>query len=322
MVIIFWIGFLLLLTALLAVDLGVFHKAEKDPSAKDALRWTLVWVLLGMSFAGFIYPAYNHHWFGIGLDSAGLPLLDGKTAALNYVTGYIVEYSLSLDNIFVIAMIFGFFRIPGRLQHRVLFWGIIGAVILRASLILTGTALVSRFHWLLYLFGAFLVFTAGKMLLKREDDEVDPEHSWIVKTARRIYPISPDLHGNHFLTRLPDGRKAMTRLFLALVLIENTDVVFALDSIPAIFAVTTDPFLVFTSNIFAILGLRSLFFALSAMLDKFKLLKYSIIAILGFVGIKMLVVKWIEIPSEASLGVIVGALAIGIIASLLSKHAD
>jgi tellurite resistance protein TerC len=316
MTILFWIGFLALIGCLLALDLGVFHKKDTEPSTKEALRWTLVWVAVGVAFSGFIFGAYNGHWFGIGLDSMGLALLDGKTAAINYLTGYVVEYSLSLDNIFIMAMIFGFFKIPGKYQHRVLFWGILGAIVLRAVMILAGTALVRAFDWTLYVFGAFLVFTAVKMLFKG-DDEVDPEHSWIVRQVHKMYPISPNLDGHKFFTRLPDGRKAATRLFLALVFIENTDVVFAVDSIPAIFAVTTDPFLVFTSNIFAIMGLRSLYFALSAMLSKFHLLKFSLVFVLGFVGVKMLIVKWVHIPPVASLAAIVTALALGVVASLL-----
>lgn len=316
MTLIFWIGFLALIGTLLALDLGVFHKHDSEPSTKDALRWTLIWVLVGVSFSTFIYGAYSHHWFGIGLDATGQALMDGKTATINYLTGYVIEYSLSLDNIFVMAMIFGFFKVPGKYQHRVLFWGILGAIIMRAIMILAGTALVRAFDWTLYIFGAFLVFTALKMLFKG-DDEVDPEHSWIVRYVRKIYPVSTKFDGHNFFTTLPDGRKAVTPLFLALVFIENTDVVFAVDSIPAIFAVTTDPFIVFTSNIFAIMGLRSLYFALSAMLSKFHLLKYSLVFVLAYVGVKMLVVKWVHIPAALSLGVIVTALSVGVVISLL-----
>jgi len=316
MLIIFWVGFVAFIGCLLAMDLGLFHKKDSEPSAKEALHWTFVWVCVGLAFSGFIYGAYSHHWFGIGLNSAGQTLLDGKTATLNYITGYLIEYSLSLDNIFVMALIFTYFKIPGKYQHRVLFWGILGAIILRASMILAGTALVRAFDWTLYVFGAFLVFTAVKMLFKGDDD-VDPEHGILIRTMHKFYPVSSELDGNKFFTRLFDGRKAVTRLFVTLIVIENTDVVFAVDSIPAIFAVTTDPFLVFTSNIFAIMGLRSLYFALNAMLNAFHLLKYSIVFILGFVGVKMLIVKWVHIPSAVSLAVIVVALALGVIASRL-----
>lgn len=316
MTILFWIGFLALIGCLLALDLGVFHKQDSEPSTKDALRWTLIWVMVGISFSTFIYGAYNHHWFGIGLDAAGHAIMDGKLAAINYLTGYVIEYSLSLDNIFVMALIFGYFKVPGKYQHRVLFWGILGAILMRAGMILAGTALVRTFEWTLYFFGAFLVFTAFKMLFKN-DEEVDPEHSWIVRWVRKIYPVSTQFDGRKFFTVLPDGRKAATPLFLALVFIENTDVVFAVDSIPAIFAVTTDPFLVFTSNIFAIMGLRSLYFALSAMLNRFHMLKYSLVFVLAYVGVKMLIIKLVHIPSLLSLGVIVGALSVGVVVSLL-----
>lgn len=315
MTIIFWIGFILLISMLLALDLGVFHKTDQEPSTKEALRWTLIWVLVGVFFSGFIYGAYNNHWFGIGLDDAGHVTSDGATAAIQYLTGYIIEYSLSLDNIFVMALIFGFFKIPGKYQHRVLFWGILGAIFMRAAMILAGTALVRHFDWTLYVFGAFLVFTAVRMLWKHDED-IDPEHSAVVRWVRRFYPVASELDGHRFFTRLEDGRTAVTRLFLALVLIENTDVVFAVDSIPAIFAVTTDPFLVFTSNIFAIMGLRSLYFALSAMLNQFQLLKYSLVFILAFVGIKMLIVDWIHISALLSLGVIIVALVAGVGASM------
>ncbi|HSQ41625.1 MAG TPA: TerC family protein [Fibrobacteraceae bacterium] len=320
MTILFWIGFLAFIGCLLALDLGVFHKTDDEPTVASALRWTFVWVLVGLSFAGFIYGAYDHHWFGIGLDVQGNHLRDGRLAAVDFVTGYLIEYSLSLDNIFVMAMIFSFFGIPGKYQHRTLFWGILGAIVLRAALILAGTALVRSFDWILYVFGAFLVFTAVKMLFKG-DEEIDPEHNWVVRAVRKIYPVSANLDGHRFMTRLPDGKKAATRLLLALVMVESTDVVFALDSIPAIFAVTTDPFLVFTSNIFAILGLRSLFFALSAMLDKFHLLKYSIVGILAFVGLKMLVAHWLHLSSPVSLAVIVAALGLGVSLSLLFPKA-
>jgi len=313
---IFWIGFLSLIVVLLALDLGVFHKEDEEPNAKDALRWTFVWVTVGLAFAGFVYGAYSHHWFGIGMGADGKELLGGPTAAMNYVTGYLIEYSLSLDNIFVMSMIFAYFKVPGKYQHRVLFWGILGAIIMRAGMILAGTALVRTFEWTLYIFGAFLIITAAKMLFKG-DEEVDPEHSWIVKAVRKVYPVSTEIDGHKFFTRLPDGRKAVTRLFLALLVVENTDVVFAVDSIPAIFAVTTDPFLVFSSNIFAIMGLRSLYFALNAMLNAFHLLKYSIVFVLFFVGVKMLIVKWIHFPAWVSLLVIVVSLAAGVVASRL-----
>jgi len=316
MTILLWLSFILFIGLLLALDLGVFHRNDREPSAKDALRWTLIWIFVGLSFAVFIYGAYSYHWFGIGLGSAGAALLDGRTAAVNYLTGFVIEYSLSLDNIFVMALIFNYFKIPVQYQHRVLFWGILGAIVMRAAMILAGTALVRSFDWVLYVFGVFLVFTAVKMLFKGEED-IDPEHSWIMRWVRKVIPISSEISGHHFFIRDGSGRRVATRLFLALIFIENTDVVFAVDSIPAIFAVTTDPFLVFTSNIFAILGLRSLYFALSAMLSRFYLLKYSLVFILAYVGVKMLIVKWVHFSAMVSLTIIIGALAVGVIASLL-----
>jgi len=315
-IILFWIGFLAIISGLLALDLGVFHKQDTEPSAREALGWTFVWVLVALVFAGFIYGAYDQHWFGIGLSAKGAVIDTGREAAVQYLTGYLIEYTLSMDNIFVIALIFSFFHVPPRFQHRVLFWGILGAIVMRGAMIIAGTALVARFSWIIYLFGAFLVFTALKMLFST-GEKVDPEHSWVIKTTKRFFPVTHAFDGHNFFTRLTNGRWAATPLFLALVFIENTDVLFAVDSIPAIFAITIDPFIVFTSNIFAIMGLRSLYFALQAMLNRFHLLKYSLVFILAFVGVKMLITYFhIHISALASLGVIAVALSLGVAASL------
>jgi len=314
--ILFWFGFLTIIFGLLALDLGVFHKQDAEPSAREALGWTFVWVLVAVAFAGFIYGAYDRHWFGIGLDGTGAVIASGREAALQYLTGYLIEYTLSMDNIFVIALIFGFFHVPPRYQHRVLFWGILGAIVMRGAMIIAGAALVARFTWIIYVFGAFLVFTALKMLFSG-DEKVDPEHSWVIKTTKRFFPVTHAFDGHNFFTRLPNDRRAATPLFLALVFIENTDVLFAVDSIPAIFAITIDPFIVFTSNIFAIMGLRSLYFALQAMLNRFHLLKYSLVFILAFVGLKMLITYFdVHISASVSLGVIAAALSLGVVASL------
>mgnify|MGYP000959684183 CR=1 FL=1 len=316
MSILFWFGFLTIIFGLLALDLGVFHKQDAEPSAREALGWTFVWVLVAVAFAGFIYGAYDRHWFGIGLDGTGAVIASGREAALQYLTGYLIEYTLSMDNIFVIALIFGFFHVPPRYQHRVLFWGILGAIVMRGAMIIAGAALVARFTWIIYVFGAFLVFTALKMLFSG-DEKVDPEHSWVIKTTKRFFPVTHAFDGHNFFTRLPNNRRAATPLFLALVFIENTDVLFAVDSIPAIFAITIDPFIVFTSNIFAIMGLRSLYFALQAMLNRFHLLKYSLVFILAFVGLKMLITYFdVHISASVSLGVIAAALSLGVVASL------
>ncbi len=311
----FWIGFVALVIGMLALDLGVFNKKDHEIGTKEALRWTAMWVCVALAFNVFIYFAYEHHWLGIG-HIPGWPQTEGHDAALNFFTGYLVEKSLSLDNIFVIALIFRSFGIPRILQHRVLFWGILGALVMRGAMIGAGAALVMRFTWMIYVFGAFLVFTALKMHFSGEEEEqtIDPDQTWLVRMVRRFFPVAPGLEGAHFFTRI-DGKRAVTPLFLVLLVIESSDLLFAVDSIPAIFAITTDPFLVFTSNILAILGLRSLYFALAAMLEQFRYLKTSLIFVLGFVGIKMLASGYVHLPSWISLIVIVAMLGAGIAAS-------
>jgi len=319
-----WGGFLLLISIFLALDLGVFHKSKETPTAKSALKWTGVWFTVAMTFNIAVYFVYERHFLGLGLTGGGATGLDklaGNEAALQFFMGYIVEMSLSLDNIFVMALIFKFFRVAGDMQHRVLFWGILGAIVLRIVMILLGSALVQSFTWSIQIFGLILVYTAVKMAMSKGDDDFDPEHSPIVKLARRLIPISPKTDGSNFFVRI-DGRLYATPLFLVLLVIEGSDVVFAVDSIPAVFGVTREPFIVFTSNIFAILGLRSLYFALASMLRQFAYLKYSLIAVLLFVGVKMLVSYWVHIDSVISLGVIVGTLAAGVIASRLLKKDD
>ncbi|MBN8597655.1 MAG: TerC family protein [Planctomycetes bacterium] len=237
-------------------------------------------------------------------------------ATLEFLSGWLIEYSLSLDNIFVIAIIFAHFGIPKQYQHRVLFWGILGALIMRGIMIALGAVLIAQFQWILYVFGAFLIFTAFK-LLRNNDHEATPEEGFIYKLARRVFPFHPEIVGQKFFIR-KEGRLWMTPLFLVLLIVEGTDVVFAVDSIPAIFAITQDPFLVFTSNVFAILGLRSLYFALAAMMDKFRFIKVSLAVVLAFIGVKMIMLYWhIHLPTAVSLGVIVTVLGSGIIASLL-----
>lgn len=308
----------------LALDLGVFHKSNETPSAKSALKWTAVWFCVALAFNGGVYFLYENHFLGLGLPTEiGGPKTSGKEAAVLFLTGYLVEQSLSLDNIFVMALIFRFFKVAGELQHRVLFWGIIGAIVLRIIMILLGAALVTRFSWSIQIFGALLVYTAIKMALSKGDDDFDPEDSRIVKIARRFLPFSAKNDGTKFFTTV-NGKRMGTPLLLVLIVIEGSDVVFAVDSIPAVFGVTTDPFIVFTSNIFAILGLRSLYFALASLLRKFALLKYSLIIVLLFVGLKMIVAHWWhpEWMSYASLGVIVSTLLGGVLASLLLKPSD
>lgn len=316
MTIYFWLGFLILVFILLALDLGVFHKKDKAILAKEALLWTGFWVFLALLFNVFIYFAYEYHWLGIGLHVGHD--MGGKEAAIKYFTGYVVEKSLSLDNIFVIAMIFSYFSVPDKYQHRVLFWGILGALIMRGIMIYAGAALIDRFDWMIYVFGGLLIFTAIKMLLSKTE-EIHPDDNPLVKLARKLYPVTGTYEGHHFFTKL-NGKRAITPLFLVLLVIESTDVIFAVDSIPAIFAITTDPYIVFTSNVFAILGLRSLYFALAAMITKFRYLKISIVIVLIYVGIKMLISEMYHIPTLVSLFVIILILGSGILASLKRKY--
>jgi tellurite resistance protein TerC len=293
----FWIGFLTLILALLLFDLLWFHRKPHTIGPKEALGWVCFWVALAVAFNGFVY-----------LDL-------GTTKALEFSTGYLVELALSLDNVFVFIVIFRYFKVPTQYQHRVLFYGILGAIILRGVFILIGAALLNRFHWLLYVFGAFLVVTAIKLLLQK-DEGVHPEHNPVLRWLRRAIPISRDYHGQKFFIRHAAGLMA-TPLLAVLVLIESTDVVFALDSIPAIFGITKDPFIIYTSNIFAILGLRSLYMLLAGIMDKFFYLKYGLGAVLLFIGVKMLISGWVHIPIALSLGVVAALLGGSIVISFL-----
>jgi tellurite resistance protein TerC len=306
-----WIGFLVLVAALLALDLGVFNKDAHTINAKEALRWTGVWVAFSLLFSIFIYFAYENSW----VHEEGAPM-SGQKAVITYLTGYLVEQSLSIDNIFVIAVIFAYFKIPQQFQHRVLFWGIIGAVLFRGFMILVGSVLLHRFGWITYVFGAILLYTAYRMLVQKDhDDDVEVDKNPLVALAKRFFPVTDRFHGESFFIKV-DHATAATPLFIALLVIETTDIMFAFDSIPAIFAITTDPFLVFTSNIFAILGLRSLYFVLASMLDKFPYLRYSLVVILAFVGVKMCIVHQVDLPEWLSLAVIAVSLAAGILPSL------
>lgn len=314
-----WIGFITLILALLALDLGVLNRKAHVIGTREALAWTAFWIVLALLFNGAMYYMYEHHWLGIGLHKGGEE--SGADAALKYFTGYVVEKSLSLDNIFVIAVIFNYFSVPDLFQHRVLFWGILGALILRGAMIAAGAALVHRFHWVIYIFGALLIVTAIKMILSKEDSP-HPDRNPFVRLARRFYPVTPDFEGKHFFSRV-DGKRAITPLFLVLLVVESTDVLFAIDSIPAIFAITTDPFIIFTSNVFAILGLRSLYFALASVIDKFRFLKVSLMLVLIYVGLKMLLSGFVTVPASISLAVIVGILFTGIVTSIVvASHAS
>jgi len=311
-----WGGFFAIFIGVLALDLGVLHRESREMSVRQALGWTVVWVAVAMSFTGLVYGLYAHHWFGWG-TYPDAP--NGAEAALQYVTGYLLEWSLSVDNIFVIAVIFTYMKIPTQFQYRVLFWGIVGAIVLRGAMIAMGAALIHAFDWMFYVFGGILLLSAAKML--KSDDDFDPSKSFMVRLARRVYRVTDRLDGEKFFT-VENGARAATPLFVTLLLVDIADVVFAVDSIPAIFAVTQDPFLVFTSNAFAILGLRSLYFAIAGLMAMFKYLKISLVFILGFVGVKMMLHHHMEIPHAISLGVIVGFLAIGVIASMWSSKKE
>lgn len=315
---IIWLCFFAIFIGVLALDLGVLHREARTMHVRQALGWTLVWVIVALSFGGLVYGVYEHHWFGWRGVSHDAP--DGSEAAIQFITGYLLEWSLSVDNIFVIAIIFTFMKIPAQFQYRVLFWGIVGAIVLRGAMIALGAALIHAFDWMFYVFGAILLYSAWRML-RSDEEQFDPGKSVLVRLARRVYPVTEKLDGEHFFT-LVNGARAATPLFVTLLLVDFADVVFAVDSIPAIFAVTQEPFIVFTSNAFAILGLRSLYFAIAGLMMMFKYIKLSLIFILGFVGVKMILHHSLEIPHVLSLGVIVGILAIGIAASLWSTRRE
>jgi len=284
-----WASFIGLVLAFLALDLGLFHRRDEPISTRQALAWTGVWVAISLAFNALVA-----RWFGAG-------------PAAEFLTGYLIEKSLSVDNLFVFLVIFSTLAIPPRLQHRVLFWGILTALVLRAAMIFAGTALLARFHWLIYVFGGFLALTGIKLLATQPIEEPHPERSALFRFVRRLVPTTSRIEGHHFLLR-EGGRWMATPLLLALVLIEISDVVFALDSIPAIFGITLDPFIVFTSNIFAILGLRSLYFALSSSIARFSRLRHGLALVLIFIGGKMLVAPWFQIGQGVSLGVVAGLL--------------
>jgi tellurite resistance protein TerC len=308
-----WIAFLLFVFVLLALDLGVFHRKAHVISVREALTWTIIWIATALAFSVVVYFGYEHHWLGLGLEpdpvdrSAAYPdgrVNDARSAFLKFLTGYVVELSLSADNVFVMAMLFSYFAIPSKYQHRVLFWGILGALAMRGAMIAIGAKLVTEFSWILPVFGGVLILTAVKMAFMGMEHG-DPGKNVIVRLMRRCLPITDRFHGEHFFVKAsetgdapvnPVGRTGwiLTPLAPALVMVETTDLVFAVDSIPAIFAITADPFLVFTSNVFAILGLRSLYFALAGALHLFHYLKHALAVVLLTVGVKMLAHSWLE----------------------------
>ncbi len=298
-----WAGFLLFVVFMLTLDLGVFHRKSHTVSFREALGWSVVWVVCAFGFAGLV-----DHWYG-------------SQKAIEFLTGYAIEKSLAVDNLFVFVAVFGAFAVPAAYQHRVLFWGVFGALVMRAIFIFAGAALITRFHWVIYIFGGFLVFTGLKMLWQRDAPEADVTQNRILTLLRRWIPSTDGYRGDHFFT-VEGGRRLATPLFFVLVLIELADLVFAVDSIPAIFAVTTDPFIVFTSNIFAILGLRSMYFLLADIVPRFVYLKTGLALVLVFVGVKMSIVEWFKIPTPVSLGVVATLVVGSIVASLLATRAS
>jgi len=294
-----WLGFVAFVLAMLAIDLGVFHRRAHAVGLKEAAVWSVVWVALAALF------------------NLGVYLWSGPDQALQFTAGYLIEKALAVDNIFVFAIVFSTFAVPAMYQHRVLFWGVLGALVMRAAFIFAGSALLQRFHWTIYLFGALLAVTGVKLLLER-NESMHPERNPLVSAVRRILPVTPGYVGDKFMVKIA-GRTFATPLLLALVAVEVTDLVFAVDSIPAIFAVTMDPFIVFTSNVFAILGLRSLYFLLAGVIEKFRHLKVGLALVLVFVGAKMLLADVYKLPTAPSLAVIVGILAASMLASLLPR---
>jgi tellurite resistance protein TerC len=297
-----WIAFNVFVLGMLALDLGVFHRKAHAVSVREALAWSCVWIFLALLFGLGVY------------------FVRGGEKALEFLTGYVIEWSLSVDNLFVFLVIFSYFAVPPIYQHRVLFWGILGALVMRAIFIAVGAALLSAFHWMIYVFGGFLVFTGIKLLFAG-DEKIEPEKNPAVRLLRRFMPITAEYHGQRFFVRI-NGRRWATPLLLVLVVVETTDVIFAVDSIPAIFAITLDPFIVYTSNVFAILGLRALFFLLAGIMEMFRYLKVGLAFVLCFVGVKMVIVDFYKIPIGISLGVVAGILALSILASLICRRGD
>jgi len=310
-----WIGFLCLVLALIALDLGVFKRRAHHVSAREALLTTGGWVLLAAAWNVSLYLMYESHWFDVGV-SLGVPQ-SGRQAAFAFLTSYLVEESLSVDNLFVMALLFRYFQVPDVYQHRVLIFGLLGAMLFRGMFIGAGLSLIQRFEWTVYGFGALLVYTAIRMLFA-DEAAFEPKQSVLLRLVQRVLPVTQDYHADRFFVRLA-GRWHATPLFVALLIIETSDVVFAVDSVPAVFGVTRDPFIVFTSNVFAILGLRSLYFALAAVMNSFRYMKVSLVLVLGFVGTKMLLSQLILLDPGISMAVILTCLAGGILASLLAR---
>lgn len=310
-----WGVFIAFIVLFLALDLGVFNRTPHVIKTKEAAIWTAIWVTVALSFSGVIYWLFSE---GLVENPTGLT---PQNAVLKYITGYLIELSLSIDNVFVIAVVFSSFSIPQKYQHEVLFWGILGAVVFRALMIFFGVTLINKFDWIIYVFGVFLLITAFRMLFHKEEEKFDPKKSKIFQFLKRFFPITSNMEGDKFFVKRM-GVTAATPLFVALITIEFTDILFALDSIPAILAITADPFIVFSSNILAILGLRSMYFLISRMISKFKYISYSLVVILAFVGVKMIISEHVEVPEWLSLTVIGVSLVAGVVVSAIMQKSD
>ncbi|MCI0366542.1 MAG: TerC family protein [Phycisphaerales bacterium] len=335
MLIAFFAGCILLIIGLIALDLGVFHRRghEHVVHMREALMWSAAWISLALCFNVGVYFLYGHNWLGFRDTYASFlstttdvqgqivqpTIMNGVDAGQSFLSGYLLELSLSMDNLFVFAAILAYFHVPRGQQHRVLVWGILGAIFLRGVMIGLGAALVHYFDWIFYAFGVLLIWTAYKML-KSGDKPIDPGRNIFIRIARKLYPTTTELHGNKFFVRLGDGALHMTPLFLALILVDIADVMFAIDSIPAIFGVTSDTFIVFTSNMFAVMGLRSMYFALIGLMHRFRYIQPAIVTLLAYIGVKMLLHQVLDIPNWVSLIVIFSVLASGIVISLLTDR--
>ncbi len=293
-----WIAFSLLVVVMLFLDLFVFHKKTHEVKIKEALIWSAVWISLALIFNYFVY------------------LWSGYEKAMEYLAAYVIEKSLSVDNLFVFIMIFGYFKIKPEFQHKILFWGILGALFLRIIFIIAGIQLIQHFHWIIYIFGAFLLYTGIKIPFEKEDNQIEPDKNPLVRLFKKFMPVTTELHGNHFFVKI-DGKKYATPLFITLIVIEFSDLIFAVDSIPAVLAISSDTFIVYTSNVFAILGLRSLYFALAGIVKYFRYLKYGLAFILSFVGIKMIISGFYKFPITWSLLIILGLLAVSVLLSII-----
>jgi tellurite resistance protein TerC len=321
----FWFGFFALVALLLFLDLGVLHRRAVEPSLRSAVGWTIGWICLGLSFAGVVYLMYEHAWLGARMvnapsaaEATGAEAGAGSDAAITYVSAYLLEQALSIDNIFVMSLLFRSFRVPPKYQHRVLFWGILGAIGFRIAMLGGGAYLAKQFTWVFYVFGAYLGWQ-GIKLLRGGDDDGDHDKSLAIRALRRFVRIVDGDHGGKFTVML-DGRRALTTVAVCLIVIELTDIVFALDSIPAVLAVSQDTFIIITSNIFAIMGLRSLYFVLAGAMSKFQYLKIALAVLLILIGVKLCIHNVFEVPHALSLALIAGIIGAGVFASVISSR--